>query len=126
MPQFRFQGKTKEGKTVRREFEAPGKKEAKDRVQKLAESRGFLIEQVDQRKTFIYKVHKNGAAAFEGEQEAYSADEVERALKKMGYKVDFVRKKLFDFKGGVPNDEVVTFIRLSADLLSRNCPTTRF
>lgn len=122
MPQFRFQGKTKEGKTVRREFEAPGKKDARMRVEKLAESRDIRIEQIDQRKTFIYKVHKNGAAAFEGEQEAYSAEEVERALKKMGYKVDFVRKKLFDFKGGVPNDEVVTFIRLSADLLRQKLP----
>ena len=122
MPQFRFQGKTKEGKTLRREFEAPGKKEARDRIEKMAASRGFKIEQIDQRKTYIYKVHKNGSAAFEGAQEAYSAEEVERALVKMGYKVDYVRKKLFDFKGRVPNDEVVTFIRLSADLLRQKLP----
>ncbi len=122
MPQFRFRGTTNQGKIIQREFEAPNKKAAKERVHKLAQSRSFKIEGVDQKQVYLYKVRKNGQPATEGEQEAYSAEEVERALKKMGYRVDSVKKKWFDLKGMVPNEEVVTFIRLSADLLRQKLP----
>jgi type IV pilus assembly protein PilC len=40
----------------------------------------------------------------------------------MGYRVESVRKKWFNFKGLVSNDEIVTFIRLSADLLRQGLP----
>lgn len=122
MPEFRFRGLTDKGKIIQREFEAPNKKIAKERVSKLAKARSFKIEAVDQKKVYLYKVRKNGLPATEGEQEAYSAEEVERALKKMGYRVESVNKKLFNLKGMVPNDEIVTFIRLSADLLRQKLP----
>src|SRR5690606_31882173 len=54
-----------------------------------------------------------------GEQEAFNKEELEKALVKLGYKVISINKKLFDFKGGVPMQEIVTFIRLSADLLKQ-------
>jgi type IV pilus assembly protein PilC len=38
-------------------------------------------------------------------------------LSNLDIKVESINKKLFDFKGGVPNEEIVTFISLSADLL---------
>ncbi|MEX0929337.1 MAG: type II secretion system F family protein, partial [Balneolales bacterium] len=57
-----------------------------------------------------------------GEQEAYNKEEVERALLKLGYKDVKVQKQLFDFKGGVPTQDIVTFIRLSADLLKQKLP----
>ncbi|MCG2590521.1 type II secretion system F family protein [Rhodohalobacter sulfatireducens] len=122
MPQFRFTGKTKQGKTVLREFEAPSKKSAKERVQKLATTRSLKVESIDEKKRYLYKVRKNGSGPIEGEQQAYSAEDVEHALVKMGYRVDYVRKKWFDFKGMVPRDEIVTFIRLSADLLRQGLP----
>jgi type IV pilus assembly protein PilC len=46
--------------------------------------------------------------AVKGEQEAYSKEELEKALVKLGYQVESINKKLFDFKGGVPNEEIVT------------------
>jgi type IV pilus assembly protein PilC len=122
MPHFRLQATTQEGKLLQREFEAPSKKVASERVKKLAKSRSFKIRSIDEKQTYLYKVRKNGAAAIEGEQEAYSPQEVELALKKMGYRVDYVKRKWFDFKGMVPNEEVVTFIRLSADLLRQKLP----
>ena len=121
MPHFRFQAVTSNGKLLQREFEAPSKKVANVRVKKLAAARSLKVRSIDEKRVFLYKVRKNGTA-LEGEQEAYSPDEVEHALKKMGYRVDFVKKKWFDFKGMVPNDEVVTFIRLSADLLRQKLP----
>ncbi|MCC5907906.1 MAG: type II secretion system F family protein [Balneolaceae bacterium] len=121
MPNFRFQAITSNGKLLQREFEAPSKKVAGERIKKLATTRSLKVRSIDEKRTFLYKVRKNGTAV-EGEQEAYSPEEVERALRKMGYKVEYVKKKWFDFKGMVPNDEVVTFIRLSADLLRQKLP----
>ncbi|WP_234570963.1 type II secretion system F family protein [Rhodohalobacter sp. 614A] len=122
MPQFRFLGKTPQGKTVLREFDAPTKKAAKERVYKLAQTRSLKVDSIDEKKLFLYRVRRNGSKPIDGEQEAYSSEDVERALVKMGYRVDYVRKKWFDFKGLVPKDEVVTFIRLSADLLRQKLP----
>jgi type IV pilus assembly protein PilC len=122
MPHFRFTGKNGSGKKVFREFEAPTKKTAKERVEKLAKSRSLKVESIEERQLYQYKVRRNGSAIIEGEQEAYSAQDVERALKKMGYRVESVRKKWFNFKGLVSNDEIVTFIRLSADLLRQGLP----
>ncbi len=122
MPQFRFKATTNEGKTLMKEFEAPDKKLARERVQKLAKSRALKVQSIDEKKIFLYKVTKNGTNPIEGEQEAYTAEEVDRALKKMGYKVNYVKRKWFDLKGKVPNDEVVAFIRLSADLLRQKLP----
>ncbi len=122
MPHFRFQAQTIEGKLIQREFEASTKSEAKKKVQKAAVARSLRVQALDEKKIYLYRVRKNGQSPMEGEQEAYSPDEVERALKKMGYKVDYVRRKWFDLTGRVPKEEVVVFVRLSADLLRQKLP----
>ncbi|MGD8749548.1 MAG: type II secretion system F family protein, partial [Balneolaceae bacterium] len=78
---------------------------------------GFKVQSIDKKQTFQYKVKRGSKKPVTGEQEAYSKEEVEKALVKLGYKVISINKKWFDFKGGVPQKEVVTFIRLCADLL---------
>ncbi|MEX0608257.1 MAG: type II secretion system F family protein [Balneolaceae bacterium] len=119
MAQFRLKAISQKGKSIQTEFEADNKKEAKLKVDRLSKTNGFNIKALDQKTSFIYKVQRQGKAAIEGEQEAYSKEELEKALVKLGYKVLKINKKLFDFKGGVPMQEVVTFIRLSADLLKQ-------
>ncbi|MEX0720854.1 MAG: type II secretion system F family protein [Balneolaceae bacterium] len=119
MAQFRLKAISQKGKTIQTEFEADNKKEAKSKVDKLSRTNGLKIQALDQKTNFIYKVQRQGKAAIEGEQEAYNKEELEKALIKLGYKVLKINKKLFDFKGGVPMQEVVTFIRLSADLLKQ-------
>lgn len=118
MAQFRFKGKSATGKPVQTEFEADNKKSAQKKVQALARAKNFDVQSIDEKVVFQYKVKKNGRA-INGEQEAFTKEEVERALHKLGYEVVRVNKKLFDFKGGVPTKEVVTFIRLAADLLKQ-------
>ncbi len=119
MPQFRLKAVSPKGKLIQTEFEADTKKQAKSRVDKLSRKNGFKVKSIDQKQTFQYKVQKGAKDPVQGEQEAYTKEEVEKALTKLGFKVISVQKKWFDFKGGVPNDEVVTFIRLSADLLKQ-------
>lgn len=122
MPQFRLKALSQAGKTIQTEFEAQSKKEAKKKVQKYEKKNGIRVQALEQKQTYIYKVQRNNKPKQTGEQEAYNKEELERAFTKLGYKVHSVNKKLFDFKGGVPNEEIVTFVSLSADLLKQQLP----
>lgn len=121
MPYFRFKGLSPKGKLAQGEFEAANKKEAKVRLDKLVKAKGLKVQALDQKFLYNYKVKRNGKV-LTGEQEAYTKDEVERALLKLGYKDVKVQKRLFEFKMGVPTQDIVTFIRLSADLLKQKLP----
>jgi type IV pilus assembly protein PilC len=118
MPDYRFKGLSAQGKLVQNEFEADSKKMARDKADKFCRARNVRLQAVEQKAVFMYKVEKDGKI-FTGEQEAYNKEELERALIKLGYKVKNINKKLFDLAGSVPTEEVVTFIRLSADLLKQ-------
>lgn len=118
MPVFRFKGLSPQGKIVTNEFEADSKKAAKARVDKFASTRGVQVQAIEQKQNFLYKVEKDGKV-LTGEQEAYSKQELERVLTKLGYKVKSINKEIISLKGGVPTDEIVSFIRLSADLLKQ-------
>ena len=119
MAQYRLKAVSKAGKAVQSEFEAENKKEAQLKVDRLSKTNNLTIQSVDKKSVFLYKIKRPGKKPVNGEQEAYSKEELERALVKLGYQVISINKKLFDFKGGVPMAEVVSFIRLSADLLKQ-------
>jgi type IV pilus assembly protein PilC len=116
VPQFRFKGQNPQGKLVQTEFEAPNKRAAKERIAKLTVGNSIKTISLEQRSNFLYKAEKDGKL-ISGEQEAYTKDELERALLKLGYKVKSINKELISLKGGVSQDEVVTFIRMCSDLL---------
>lgn len=122
MPQFRLKAISSTGKLIQTEFEANNKKEAQKKVKRLESKNGIQIKALEKKETFQYKVQRPGKPKQSGEQEAYSKEELERALIKLGYKVISINKKLFDFKGGVPNQDIVTFVSLSADLLRQQLP----
>lgn len=122
MPKFRLKATSKAGKAIKTEFEASSKKEAQNKVDKLVKKNGVNVLALEKKQVFQYKAQRNGKPKITGEQEAYNKEELERALKKLGYKVDRINKKLFDFKGGVPTQDIVTFVSLSADLLRQQLP----
>ncbi|WP_069133487.1 type II secretion system F family protein [Rhodohalobacter halophilus] len=122
MPQFRLKAISSSGKPIKTEFEAANKKEAQAKVKKLETKNGVQVKALEKKETYMYKVQRPGKPKQTGEQEAYSKEELERALTKLGYKVISVNKKLFNFKGGVPTNDVVTFVSLSSDLLNQQLP----
>lgn len=117
MPDFRLKAISSSGKIIKTEFEALSKKEAKERVDTISRSNGFEVKAIEKKSTYLYKIQKGVKEPVKGEQKAYNKEELEQALVKLGYKVISINKKLFEWKGRVPQKEVVTFIRLSADLL---------
>ena len=121
MPEFRIEGLSMAGKPIQGIINAETLKLAKERAGQMARERKFRLTGVRVRSTFLYRV-KKGEEKIDGEQKAFTKQEVQDALSKMGYQVLYVRKKLFDKAGAVPLTEVVSFVRVSADLIKQKLP----
>jgi type IV pilus assembly protein PilC len=122
MAEFRYQGLAISGRMMQGIITARSKREAKKRAEEIARQRRFRLQSLDRKATYAYKVRKGKENAIAGQQKAFTADEVRRALEKMGYTVLSLQKRLFDIKVKPPAKDVVMFIRLSADLLREKLP----
>ena len=123
MPEYRIEGVTPSGKTVAGAITADNKKSARQRADEMGREKKFKVTGVYERANFLYRVQKGNDKPIDGEQKAYSKEEVTQALEKMGYKVVYVRKKLFGNKQtAAPAVDVITFVRVSADLMRQKLP----
>ncbi|MGD0338969.1 MAG: type II secretion system F family protein [Bacteroidota bacterium] len=122
MPEFRIEGLTPAERPVSGIINADSLGLAKQRAQALAKEKRFRIIRVVGRSTFLYRVRRGDEKAITGEQKAFTKEEVRDALQKMGYKVLSVNRKLLDFKPKPPASEIITFVRVSADLMRQKLP----
>jgi type IV pilus assembly protein PilC len=122
MPEFRVDGVSLSGKPVQGVINADSMKFAKDRANQMARERKFKITGVHARVTYLYRVKKGNDKPVDGEQKAFTKQDVVDALTKMGYTIVYVRKQLFAGGGKVPEMEVVSFVRVSADLIRQKLP----
>lgn len=122
MPEFRIEGVTSDGKPLQGILEADTLKGAKQKAAQMATQRKFKLLNVMPRATWIYKVQRGTEKPITGEQKAFTKGEVEEALQKMGYRVLRVQKRLLDFRPKPPSTEIVTFVRVSADLIRQKLP----
>lgn len=120
--EFRFSGMGQNGQPVQGTVFAPSKKSAQSKVAVLADKHGFSAGSVQQRALYAYKVkHPNGKIV-KGEQKAFSSEEISSALSKMGLEVLGVNKKMFDVQRKPPQQDMIMFVRLSANLLKEKLP----
>jgi type IV pilus assembly protein PilC len=122
MPEFRVEGLSAAGKPVMGVIEAENPRSAKQRAEQMASQRKFKLLRVLPRATFLYKVQRGAEKPVIGEQKAFTREEVQDALSKMGFRVISVKKKTFDLKLKPPTAEIVTFVRVSADLIRQKLP----
>jgi len=122
MPEFRVEGVTSGGRPVQGVLEAESARAAKHKASMLASQRNFKLLHVIPRSTWIYKVQRGTEKPITGEQKAFTKGEVREALQKMGYRVIYVQKRFLDFKAKPPSTEIVTFVRVSADLIRQKLP----
>jgi type IV pilus assembly protein PilC len=122
MPEYRVEAVLMSGKVVRGTISAESPKEAKRKTQHLAKEQHFDSMRVRRRSNFLFKVKQADGKSITGEQRAYTNDEVRDALKKMGYHVVYVRKKLLDLKLKPPRTDIIAFVRISADLIQQKLP----
>ncbi len=122
MPEFRFQGIKPGGRSVQGMVSADTRAQARKIVSDLSQKNQFKLTDLRTRSTFIYKVRRNGDKPVTGEQKAFTREEVQQALQRMDYKVISVQRKFLDVKMKPPMTELVTFVRVSADLLREKLP----
>lgn len=122
MPDFRFEGTTLEGKSVQGFVTADNSNEAKAKVRQLAEQHHVKVQRIRRRRSFIYKVRRGNEPPLKGEQKAFSKEELKLAFEKLGYTSVTIYPRLLDIKLPPPATEVITFVRLSADLLREKLP----
>ncbi len=122
MPEYRIEGVTSAGKPVQGILEAESSRSAKQKASQMAKQRNFRLLHVVARSTWVYKVQRGTEKPVTGEQKAFTRGEVQDALQKMGYRVIRVQKRMFNFKARPPATEIVTFVRVSADLIRQKLP----
>jgi type IV pilus assembly protein PilC len=122
MPEFRIEGITSAGKPVQGILDAESMKSAKRKAGQLAKQKNFKLLHVLPRSTWVYRVQRGTEKPITGEQKAFTKGEVQDALQKMGYRVIRVQKRLLNFRQKPPAAEIVTFVRVSADLIRQKLP----
>lgn len=122
MPEYRIEGLTTTGKPIQGIIEADNSRSAKSKAQVMATQRKFKVVRLLPRATFIYKVQRVGEKPITGEQKAFTKEEVQDALSKMGFRVISINKKSFDLRLKPPITDIVTFVRVSADLIRQKLP----
>src|SRR5512139_3150263 len=98
MAEFRIEGVTTAGKPVQGVLEAENARVARKKASQMAQQRNFKLLRVIPRSTWVYKVQRGTEKPVTGEQKAFTKAEVREALQRMGFRVIYVQRRLFDFK----------------------------
>lgn len=119
MVEYKFTAQKLNGQSITGTLTAESSIEGKKKIQRLAEKNQLKILLTEKKSTFLYKAQKGTDKSIRGEQKAFNRKEVEEALVRLGYKPLAVNKKLFDFQSKPPVADIVTFVKISAELLEQ-------
>jgi len=122
MVELKFSAENKDGKTLTGSFTSVSYWKGKKKIYNLAERNNLKIKKIEKKSTYLYKIQKGKEKPIRGEQKAFSKDEVKNALTRLGFNVLSVNKKLLDFEFNPPSSEIVSFVKISAELLEQKLP----
>lgn len=122
MIELRFSAEKPNGQVLNGTLTSESYGEGKKKIYKLAEKNQLKVRTIERKATFMYKIRKGKERPVTGEQKAYTREEVIAALNKLGYNVVSVNKKLLDFNMKPPTQEIVSFVKISAELLEQKLP----
>lgn len=122
MIEVRFNAIKPSGQLVSGNVAYPTFREAKQKIRVLAEKNQLKIRKIEKKASYIYKVKKGNEKPITGEQRAFSKEEVVNALQKLGYEVISVNKKLFELNLKPPQQDIVSYVKISAELLEQKLP----
>lgn len=122
MPVFRYQGVNTRNRPVQGVLHCSDLREARARSAEIANARTLRITGIQKRRTFRYRARRGAGSIISGEQKAFTQKEVETALVKAGYRVVQISARWFGPWLKPSFRDVVTFMRLSADLLREHLP----
>ena len=119
MVEYKFTAQKMNGQTISGTLTAETSMEGKKKIQRLAEKNQLKLLSTEKKSTFLYRAQKGTDKPIKGEQKAFNKKEVEDALVRLGYKPLAVNKKLLDFQAKPPVADIVTFVKISAELLDQ-------
>jgi type IV pilus assembly protein PilC len=119
MVELKFTALKPNGQAITGTVTAGSGTEGKRKIQKLVEKNKLKLNDVQKKSTYLYRVRRGKDKPIRGEQKAYTKKEVEEALARLGYNVLSVNKKLLDIQRKPPDNEIVTFVKISAELLNQ-------
>jgi type IV pilus assembly protein PilC len=122
MIELRFNALKTNGQAIVGTISAPTVSLGKKKIQELVSKHGLKTKAIEKKSTYLYKVKRGDEKPFTGEQKAFNKQEVTQALTKLGYKVVSVNKKLLDFTMKPPTQEIVSYVKISAELLEQKLP----
>lgn len=122
MTELRFTAVKSNGQVISGSLSANSVSEGKKKIHKLAEQSNLTVRSIEKRGNYLYKVQKGAEKPIFGEQKAFNRQEVIDAFQKMGYKVHYVRSKLFDYQGKPGMQDLLMFVKISAELLDQKLP----
>jgi type IV pilus assembly protein PilC len=122
MIELRFNALKPNGQVISGTINAASGAEGKAKINALVQKHGLTLKSVEKKSTFIFKIKKGNEKPTTGEQRAFNKEEVEKALQKLGYTVISVNKKLLDFNMKPPMQDIVSFVKISAELLEQKLP----
>ncbi|MFZ1518929.1 MAG: type II secretion system F family protein [Ignavibacteriaceae bacterium] len=119
MVEYKFTAQKINGQSISGTLTADSSADGKKKIQRLAEKNQLKLLAVEKKSTFLYKAQKSNEKPIRGEQKAFNKKEVEDALVRLGFKVISVNKKLIDFQAKPPVSDIVTFVKISSELLDQ-------
>ncbi len=122
MVEFKFTAEKLNGQLISGTLSAKSITEGRKRIHSLAERNQLKLRNIEKKSSYIYKVRRGREKPIRGEQKAYSKKEVEIALNRLGFEVLSINKKLFELNLNPPTAEIVTFVKISAELLDQKLP----
>jgi len=122
MIEFKFTAEKLNGQTINGTLSASTVGEGKKKIYQLAEKNQLKVKDVQRKSSYLYKVRRGKEKPILGEQKAFTKKEVEEALVRLGFDIVSVNKKLLDFSFNPPTAEIVTFVKISAELLDQKLP----
>ncbi len=122
MVELRFIAVKPNGQTVTGNFTAERYSEGKKKIQLLVQKHNLNLKKIEKKSTFIYKYRKGNEPPRVGEQKAFNKEEVIKGLTNLGYQVVSVNKKLLDIQAKPPMQEIVSFVKISAELMEQKLP----
>lgn len=122
MVECRFEAENLSGKIISGSITAESLGEAKKKITTLAERNRLTVKKIEKKATWLYSARKGNEKPIRGEQKAFSKREVTEALSRLGYDHISVNKKLIDYTSKPPQQDIVSFVKISAELMDQKLP----
>lgn len=119
MIEVRFIGQSANGQQISGTIVGSNSSEIKKKLSELSSKKNIRIIKKEKKRTFLFKAKKGAEKPITGEQRAFNKKEVEDALTRLGYTVISISPKLFEFQLKPPPADIVTFVKISAELLEQ-------